>query len=509
MAPPHNNGNPNPDTPAIPPLKLGEPEISKDDPWHRDALDRKPIAVALTNLVRPETNPLVVTLNGSWGTGKTFFLKRWQTQLEKEDMRAIYFNAWEDDYSVDPLVAILGQLCDEFSDEKYKGKVDRLKKAGMNLSKKIALKGIGALTCGLLNLTEEEIESGKDTLNQILKALSDADPGECESSRDRLFDEYRISREAREELKKALTALTSEVRGDLNAPLVFIIDELDRCRPTFAIELLERIKHLFGIPNMVFVLGIDREQLGSSVKSVYGEIDVDGYLRRFFDMEFSLPLVDSAAFCKGLLMRHKLDSHAQFHDQESKGNDFTNAFQTVCSVLPFLCRELQLSLRDVEKLVTSYVFATRNRNGYSNAWPELLSVLLALRLKHTSLYNQFTQGRLGAKEVLDEIEKNYGHFDPDTPESGLYQSCWIAAIIYSSLPENYTNRADVFEELERLRGEENEPTHYIHLSKRTLKFGLEERGYFFQVFDAVRNPSAIRTRSLKRAIHSLVTIIEL
>ena len=71
--------------------------------------------------------------------------------------------------------------------------------------------------------------------------------------------------------------------------MVFIIDELDRCRPTFAIELLERVKHIFDVPNLVFAFGINRDELCSSLQSIYGNIDADVYLRRFFDMEFTLP----------------------------------------------------------------------------------------------------------------------------------------------------------------------------------------------------------------------------
>ena len=70
---------------------------------------------------------------------------------------------------------------------------------------------------------------------------------------------------------------------------MFIIDELDRCRPTFAIELLERVKHIFDVPNIVFVFGINRAELVKSLESIYGEIDAGTYLRRFFDMEFVLP----------------------------------------------------------------------------------------------------------------------------------------------------------------------------------------------------------------------------
>jgi hypothetical protein len=60
-------------------------------------------------------------------------------------------------------------------------------------------------------------------------------------------------------------------------PMLFFIDELDRCRPLFAIEVLEHVKHLFNVSGVVFVLSVDKSQLGHSLCAVYGDgLDVDG-----------------------------------------------------------------------------------------------------------------------------------------------------------------------------------------------------------------------------------------
>ena len=107
-------------------------------------------------------------------------------------------------------------------------------------------------------------------------------------------------------MKEQLSQLGHRVRDDTGQPLVFIIDELDRCRPTFAIELLERVKHIFDVPNIVFVFGINRDELVKSLESVYGDIDAGTYLRRFFDMEFVLPAPDAAQFSRYLLKRYGL-----------------------------------------------------------------------------------------------------------------------------------------------------------------------------------------------------------
>ena len=104
-------------------LKLVEPEVSAHDPWGDDVLGRKEMAARLTNLIGNQSLPLTISIHGAWGTGKTFMLKRWQQDLQTQEFSAIYFNAWEDDFCDDPLLAILAQLADHF-------KEDRLKKLG-------------------------------------------------------------------------------------------------------------------------------------------------------------------------------------------------------------------------------------------------------------------------------------------------------------------------------------------------------------------------------------------
>ena len=96
---------------------------------------------------------------------------------------------------------------------------------------------------------------------------------------------------------------------ELGKPLVIMIDELDRCRPSYAIELLEVAKHLFAVDNVVFVLAVNRAELVHSVKALYGSgFDAEGYLRRFFDLDFQLPEPDRKRFVSDLLKTTKLTS---------------------------------------------------------------------------------------------------------------------------------------------------------------------------------------------------------
>ena len=272
-------------------LKLLEPDVSPEQPWQDDTLDRAKIAEKLTNLIRNQRDPFVISIDGQWGTGKTFLLNRWQKALENEGFRVIYFNAWEDDFCDDPLLSIIGQLSEHFTEGKLKEIAKKVGKTAILLLKKNVLSAIEKAT----GITLEIDLNNRDFLQ-----------------------EYLDQRVTKDRLKEHLTELSTEVVKETNHPLVFIIDELDRCRPTFAIELLERVKHIFDVPDLVFVFGVNRDELCKSLTSIYGEIDASVYLRRFFDMEFSLPDVDSEEFCRILMDKIPLTgilSHFKYERQ--------------------------------------------------------------------------------------------------------------------------------------------------------------------------------------------------
>ncbi|MCX2717397.1 P-loop NTPase fold protein [Helicobacter sp. MIT 21-1697] len=115
-----------------------------------------------------------------------------------------------------------------------------------------------------------------------------------------LIEHYSQEKKCLEQLKENLTKVFELVGAKEKQPFIIFIDEIDRCRPTYAIEMLENIKHLFGIPHLVFVISIDKVQLSQSIQAIYGQIDTENYLRRFFDLEFILPNPSPQRFCEYL-----------------------------------------------------------------------------------------------------------------------------------------------------------------------------------------------------------------
>lgn len=330
------------------------------DIWAEDRLNRVEMAEKLTRYVCSRKEPLVISLSGTWGIGKTFFLERWRKELQKQGIRSIYFNAWEDDFCDDPLVAIIGQL------SKFASGVEKLRKYQ---------KVLGGFA------------------QDFLKNVVSATVGVSLPNADSALTRYKKQEKIKAEFKDELGRMARDARGAGEGPLVFIVDELDRCRPTFAIELLERVKHLLDVPGIVFVFGINRKELGKSIQSVYGKIDADIYLHRFFDMEFSLLRADLEDFCIDLMYKYELG------EIFSRKGGFISELATIFKHLELF------SLRDVEHCFRVFAFASSNAPKIMNSVIAcyLLTVLVLLRIKDSTLYKSFIQKESSAIEVVGQF----------------------------------------------------------------------------------------------------------
>ena len=362
-------------------LKLDEPQVKPDDPWGDDLLGRKEVATFLTNLVATKEPPLSISLHGQWGTGKTFLLTRWQKALQKEGFHAIYFNAWEDDFCDQPLLAIIGQLSEHFEDTGWKRAVQQL--AGIAVS--LIQQTITSTTKSYTGLT-------------IPSNLTASD----EQS---LLETYFKQRAAKDAIKKKLADLSDEVAKKTGHSLVFIVDELDRCRPTFAIELLERVKHIFDVPNLVFVFGINHEELCKSLSSIYGDIQSDVYLRRFFDFQFQLSEVNSQAFATQLMDKFQIGQAFESRSTWSRNPSHRQDYESWRTAVPLLWSGLRLSLRDIDYGVRLLALLARNLPLGVDAHPYLLAFLIAMKFKNADLYSSLIIGNFRTNEVMGEIEK--------------------------------------------------------------------------------------------------------
>ena len=253
-------------------------DILPDDSFANDLLDRKHLAETLTNLVTNFESPYVVAIDAAWGAGKTTFIKIWTQELRNQNYPVVQFNAWENDFAGNAMVALSSELTDALREYDSKiGKVEDLKAGLRKIVEQSAVTGVRLVTSGVLDL------------------------GPLVNKGDMLAD-YAESLALIKKFKTNLKDFANELKEQKNCPVVVVIDELDRCRPLYAIELLEVAKHLFSVENIVFVLAINLRELGHSIKAVYGsDFDSHEYLERFIDITIPLPKAERVQYIWNLM----------------------------------------------------------------------------------------------------------------------------------------------------------------------------------------------------------------
>ncbi len=371
-------------------------EIDASNIWQDDALSRDRDANNLEALIAGQEGPLTLCLDGAWGTGKTFFLRRFKSQWETNGGKALYFNAWEDDNLDDPLIALIGQLWPLLKPSGMGGIVDNIKKCTIPLLKKIALNRVGV--------------DGKDVASSASNA----------------FDEYADLQASRQQLKECLSEIADTIFNSSHRPLLFIVDELDRCRPSFAVALLERIKHLFPIKHLVFLVGVDREQVKASVRAVYGNIDSDNYLHRFFDATLKLRQYSPSQFV------YATYGYSMGQDRSSPTIDhLLSARLEFARKLCPLIRHFTLSLREVEVAMRTYMLMLSARSGAGDTMMHCLLIVLGMRNKVACFH--LINWDLPIGKLVDEIFGNllkYDNLDNDSSPISFVRYLYRLEMMY-------------------------------------------------------------------------------
>lgn len=223
-----------------------------------------------------------LALNGEWGSGKTYVMGMLQEKFkEHPEYIVINYNAWENNFYSDPLIAILYCLLDGIKD--YSDTVLEVKKKLQKSTKKTfkvwaedmieALKDLGgkyaAIACAVQGIINIITTSGKLIKHEQLKD----------------FISYRT---LLEKVKTQLNKLvTTEMFEGGQIKLVVMVDEIDRCLPDEQLIVLERLHHMFEIKNCAVIVAMNRTQIIRVFDKCYGGNGGE-YLRKFFDITFSL-----------------------------------------------------------------------------------------------------------------------------------------------------------------------------------------------------------------------------
>lgn len=333
-----------------------------------------------------ESDSYVIALDSAWGTGKSYFIDLLTQSATDDTLRIVKYNAWKNDYcenAFEPLIYdILTSDCLSFSmeneadAENVQKMISHIGKIGLVMGKQL-----------LFSATKDKL--GIDVEKAFAEVKSTDNPFKNFLLRQsQELAEINNERESFEKFKQFLAQSTSYLK-DSNQKLVVIIDELDRCKPTFAIQTLEVVKHLFDIENVVFLFAVDIQQLSHSISSVYGQgFDSVGYLCRFFDYIAKMPepnisnyILESISSIEAI---GGMSDISIYHgDKQKRFYDILQVFfQQIYEVFDFSLRDMDTVIQSYKIMVNNFLFNHDNIEAHM-----IYIFFLSLKYKQPNLFN--------------------------------------------------------------------------------------------------------------------------
>lgn len=371
--------------------KVRDIEILEKDPFANDKLDRKKYAEILTSAVNAYQDGAVMALNGAWGTGKTTFVMMWQQYLKSKGFSVVYYNAWEDDISEEPLVSLVRGFKNEIGNknsEEYK----HFMQAGTKVFIGIAT---GAVKGFLGPLGNGIVEAASGGMEQLQKVFED--------EIDKEDSNLKVLKDFRESL-----GLYVQTKCKNGKPLVYFVDELDRCNPDYSVKVLERIKHLFDVRNVVFVLSIDKQQLAYSINGFYGSDKIDSieYLRRFIDIDYNLPEPEPEKYCEFL---YDFYGFADFIDSESRkkalsGSSYVDEKEGFLSMAKQLVKYKHLNLRQTERIFALARIGLCEMASNSKLFADVYFLLTYLKVCNQEVFENIKSLNYRLQELINVFE---------------------------------------------------------------------------------------------------------
>lgn len=366
---------------------------------------------------------MFLSLDAEWGVGKTFYVKQLEktleyhtlkkfatdnnenqckynklheyfkkTNLEDVDIKKsyfpVYYNAWLYDNHGDPLLSLISVIVKKYGKvdtklhEGFKSKVKELISSVSVSHKGVSVNGAGAVN-----------------------AMSNKD----------ILEEIQLAEDVQDKVKEIFDYIIS---GNVDK-LVIFIDELDRCRPSYALELLERIKHYFDDDRIIFIVSLNKEQLTHTITNYYGTgFDATGYLNKFFDLEIYLPVVQNV---DGIITDYKASQYWL--------NTIANA----------LIKYYKLTLRDaliykqrIEMLSDDPMIEDNSRDFSCKGlcMSTFIPIIIILDMKSSEEKNKFVRGESNILEnlkVIPEVSQLYERFGKDGYEKlkALYEYIFV------------------------------------------------------------------------------------
>lgn len=350
-----------------------------------DSVGRNTFLISFIGMLNNIEHSAYISIDAGWGAGKTVFMKQLEylnycelsnfnaPNINEETLKTFqdkyvvfYYNAWENDYYNDALQSLLFSLINRFYTDTERKK--KLKNLTAQAVKSIANEAVKLLTKGIVDIDKiTNIKTTNDLVNSI---------------------------QTTNKRKEAVSKIISEILPE-NKKFIFIIDELDRCNPQFAIRLMEVAKHYCNDDNIVFLFSTNNRQLVHTIKKYYGnDFDGYGYLDKLYDLSFELPSIEVEKY---------------FHTQLSIPND--SYYVNTIPIEIAIC--LKMTMREINRYHTKLSFIKSKLDGgnsFDSSGALMLThfvfipLALALKIKDIKLYDSFVSGH--GEEIISNLCSN-------------------------------------------------------------------------------------------------------
>lgn len=343
-----------------------------------DTIGRNREVNAFVDILNTLENSCAIALDGVWGSGKTFFVQqvkmildaccrdskdvdkqrvkqKWTTmhqgkEPEFQTQLCVYYDAWENDNDEDPVLSLVYSILQDVDAESPFEKESGIFDKGAAIAECLSGRNVTAVVDSL---------KSKDALTDLRKKK------QIQAEVKSFFDELLVEQADR---------------------LVIIVDELDRCKPEYAVRLLERVKHYFADDRISFVFSTNIKELQHTISKFYGEgFDAVRYFDRFFDLRLTLPPADMDSYLRSISF------------------DKQYVVDMVCYEL---IKQYGLSMRESSRFIQDVKLAvyepTHESRKYNFCFPDekgnlwglmyIVPLLIALKITDEELYNQFVAG---------------------------------------------------------------------------------------------------------------------
>ena len=403
-----------------------------------DEFNRKPIAENIIRLLTSDIDLSPMVIDGGWGTGKTEFCKKLIRLMQEQhpDYQPVYIDAFRSDHSGEPLLALLAEIIKactpedtgEQPSEQRKNITRKVAKAAGFVMKTVAKAAVGHvlkqkwedLEEGMSQITNDgqEAKNAAATVAGVATTLaSHSIDATIDATVEALLKEQIEAEKNLETLKSCLKELAAD------KPIILFIDELDRCRPDYAVDMLEVIKHVFDIENVKVVLVTNTKQLRAAINHRYGvAVDAQKYLDKFLKYSFALPDKVVARFEEERALV-AVEHFKQLIRKSRWANELKDLIDERSLTINFISDMVErnnLSLRETERLVRFLEIYHSLSGGLGNfSWQYLLLRITGVFIFcfYPNLIDNINKNRTNAREFAQLFNLQSWPNMPDYPSN--------------------------------------------------------------------------------------------